>query len=576
MRVGDVVAGKYRLRRVLGTGGMGEVWSAVHAATDREFAIKFLHARVASPEGRARFSREAKASARINHPNIIDVFDVGEMDDGSLYLVMELLDGMPLSDALYAVPPLTVQDFLSIMLDSARALVAAHGAGIVHRDIKPANIFLHRDRSTGLAYAKLLDFGISKFSANEDSIATKTGSILGSPRYMSPEQARSAADADQRADLWAMGVILFEGLTGLWPHDGDSFSSLVIAIATTPPREIDTLVPELPYELRAIVRDCLRPLQERLSSAQDLAARLERVLEDPTLASIPLPRPRAAPGSETKASTSGLRVRPATLTSGNLIASTSRSHPRPNAYTEPLPNFPSSPGYGYSGTSTTGRHAAIAAPIAPTDSISGIPSFGGIEEEETNTTRRMSLQKVAGQAAPAAAPPARADGLTESVSAMNLETVVMPGLDARPTGVPPLAAPQIAPPAPPPPSSSKLGLVAAALAVLAVGLGIAIVATLRTANTPAAAPPVADAPTASAAPSAAPAAPPETSAAPTAEASAAAATPPPEPASAAPSASAAAAAAEHTEPHATKHVVTHPAAPAQPKKPRIDALGSGL
>src|SRR5262249_35250612 len=156
--------------------------------------------------------REARASAKINHPNIIDVFDVGSLEDGSLYLVMELLDGMSLAEAFHAEPPLTAQAFVAILLEAARALAAAHAAGIIHRDIKPPNIFLHLDRSTRLASAKLLDFGVSKFTTNEDAFITKTGSVLGSPRYMSPEQTCSSAAADHRSDLWAMGVILFEGL----------------------------------------------------------------------------------------------------------------------------------------------------------------------------------------------------------------------------------------------------------------------------------------------------------------------------------------------------------------------------
>ncbi|HEX7603236.1 MAG TPA: serine/threonine-protein kinase, partial [Polyangiaceae bacterium] len=263
MKSGEIVANKYLLKALLGAGGMGEVWSAIHTSTDRDFAIKFMHAHVASPEMTARFAREAKASARINHPNIIDVFDVGQTEDGHLYLVMEMLDGVPLADAFYASPPLNVREFLALILDATKALAAAHSVGIFHRDVKPANIFLHRERGTGMSFAKVLDFGISKFSANDDSLATKTGSVLGSPRYMSPEQARSAAGADHRADIWALGVIMFEGLTGFWPHDGDSFSSLVIAIATSPPRDINVVVPNLPAGLRSLVRDCLAPMEQR-------------------------------------------------------------------------------------------------------------------------------------------------------------------------------------------------------------------------------------------------------------------------------------------------------------------------
>jgi eukaryotic-like serine/threonine-protein kinase len=314
MKAGQTIADRYRLEVRLGIGGMGEVWKATHAGTGREFAVKFMHAHAAtSPPARARFLRESRVSAKINHPNVIDIFDAGELDDGALYLVMELLDGISLGDAFHAAPPLEVQELLSVMLDTARALAAAHAVGVVHRDIKPANIFLHKDRATGLAAAKILDFGISKFGGNDDSHATATGAVLGSPRYMSPEQTRSAASVDHRADLWAMGVILFEGLMGTWPHEGDSFSSLVVAICTTPPTSIDLMVPDLPEPLRAVVRDCLKPVRERLASAGELAERLALVVQDPALAALPLPRPLHPP-SESVKTTTGVRVRPPLLT----------------------------------------------------------------------------------------------------------------------------------------------------------------------------------------------------------------------------------------------------------------------
>src|SRR5262249_48640070 len=160
-----------------------------HTGTGREFAIKMMHP-TASPTSRERFSREARASSKINHPSVIDVFDVGETDDGSLYMAMELLDGLTLDDVLHAGAPISCADFLNIMLDVVRALGAAHAVGIVHRDVKPANIFLHRDRSTGFYAPKVLDFGISKIAGGEG--VTRVGAVVGSPRYMSPEQTRSS------------------------------------------------------------------------------------------------------------------------------------------------------------------------------------------------------------------------------------------------------------------------------------------------------------------------------------------------------------------------------------------------
>jgi len=308
MKSGEVIQGKYRLDKRLGIGGMGEVWRATHTGTGREFAIKFMHAHVAvSAVARDRFAREARASAQINHPSIVDVFDVGEHEEGNLYLVMELLDGMLLVDALAGDPPLSVRDFLLVMQDVAEALAAAHAAGIVHRDIKPDNIFLHRDRASGTSVPKVLDFGIGKFAGGSSSNATATGTVLGSPRYMSPEQSRSASSVDGRSDLWACGVILFEALTGTWPHEGDSYSSLILTICTTSPASIDQMVPHLPEALRSIVRDCLKPIELRIAGAGELAARLAMVLEDPMLARIPVAHPLASSGPG--ASTVGLRFR---------------------------------------------------------------------------------------------------------------------------------------------------------------------------------------------------------------------------------------------------------------------------
>src|SRR5271156_715597 len=202
MEAGQTIAGKYRLNRMLGTGGMATVWSVTNVFTEREFAIKFMLPSVArTPEAARRFLLEAKVSARINHPNIIEVIDVGQTDEGALFLVMELLTGQSLDGAIHRQqPPMLVADFLAVMHDVAEALAAAHRSGVVHRDLKPTNVFLHRDRD-GLLSPKVLDFGVSKILEEEQSTAlTMLGSVIGSPRYMSPEQAMGAADIDGRTD----------------------------------------------------------------------------------------------------------------------------------------------------------------------------------------------------------------------------------------------------------------------------------------------------------------------------------------------------------------------------------------
>ncbi len=293
VKAGDLVASKYRLISRLGQGGMGAVWSAANVQTGKEFAIKFLHPMIASSsdDARSRFLQEAKASARVNHPNIIDIFDVGETEDNALFLVMELLEGLSLQDAMRAEPAFSVRELLIVLAGAAMALGAAHGAGIIHRDVKPPNIFLARDRNSAFVRTKLLDFGVSKVAIDNDGIATHTGSMLGSPRYMAPEQAVNASQADARADLWSLGVILFEGITGVFPHEGDNSNAIVIAIAMQPPRPIASVAPHLPLPLRELIDDCLKPKDQRLKSAQEFVDRVIAILQQYDLSEMPLARP---------------------------------------------------------------------------------------------------------------------------------------------------------------------------------------------------------------------------------------------------------------------------------------------
>src|SRR5215472_2448253 len=259
MDAGSTIAGKYRLNRLLGTGGMATVWSATNVFTEREFAIKFMLPQVArTPEAARRFLLEAKVSARINHPNIIEVIDVGQAEDASLFLVMELLTAVSLDVAVRRQkPPMRVGEFLVLMKDVAVALAAAHRSGVIHRDLKPTNIFLHKDRD-GRVVPKLLDFGVSKILEEENNTAlTVVGTVLGSPLYMSPEQAMGAEGIDGRTDVFAFGAILFEALSGQRAFDGPNFNALIVTIATSEPKRIDDVAPHLPEALRTLIRQCL-------------------------------------------------------------------------------------------------------------------------------------------------------------------------------------------------------------------------------------------------------------------------------------------------------------------------------
>lgn len=290
---GTLVAGKYRLSHLLGRGGMAEVWAATNVFTERRFAIKFLLPHVArTDEAKRRFMLEAKASSRIDHPNVIEVIDVGQAEDGALFLVMELLVGMPLDVALAAKTPMSAYELGLIMLDVARALGAAHARGIVHRDLKPSNVFLHRGRGGAEpVLPKVLDFGVSKFA--EDASLTVEGAVLGSPMYMSPEQAMGAASIDGRTDVFAFGAILFEALAGYRCFDAPNFNALLVTIATRQPTSIDVAAPDVPEPLRALVRGCLETdPARRIARFDDVEARLRAVLPLLSGSGMRLPTPR--------------------------------------------------------------------------------------------------------------------------------------------------------------------------------------------------------------------------------------------------------------------------------------------
>jgi serine/threonine protein kinase len=319
METGQTIAGKYRLNRLLGTGGMASVWSATNVFTERDFAIKFMLPHVArTPEAAHRLLLEAKVSARINHPNIIEVIDVGQAEDGSLFLVMELLTGASLDVAIRRQRhPMAVYEFIGFMRDVAVALAAAHRSGVIHRDLKPTNVFLHNDRDGRLA-PKVLDFGVSKILEEEQNTAlTIAGTVLGSPHYMSPEQAMGAAGIDGRTDVFAFGGILFEALTGRRAYDAPNFNALIVTIATKDPQRIDDLAPELPEALRSLVRDCLvTDKQQRLASFDLIVERLTAMLPELErsglrLPSLSAPEPSVAMRHSTPASS--IRPQDATL-----------------------------------------------------------------------------------------------------------------------------------------------------------------------------------------------------------------------------------------------------------------------
>ena len=275
---GLLISGKYRLLRLLGAGGMGSVWAARNELTDRDFAIKFLLPSLAqNKEALHRFFHEARACGQIKHPAVVDVYDMGQAEDASPYLVMELLEGEGFDQRLARSGTFRPGEAAAWLAFISRGLEEAHVRGLVHRDLKPGNIFFALD-DRGDVIPKVLDFGVSKATApgNGDFVKTTTGAVLGSPAYMSPEQAKGEADIDGRSDVWSLGVILYETLTGSVPFDAPNYNALMLSIITKPHKSAIDEAPGVPIELSKIIDRCLtKERGQRIGTARELAELLE-------------------------------------------------------------------------------------------------------------------------------------------------------------------------------------------------------------------------------------------------------------------------------------------------------------
>lgn len=250
IRPGGLVAGKYRIDSMLGEGGMGTVWAATHVELNQRVALKLISSELSrSPDLLARFRAEAKAAAQLSSRYVVRMYDSGVTEDGRPYIAMEFLTGESLEDRLTRVGALPLGTTVRIVSQVCRALKVAHAQGIIHRDLKPANIFL---ATTGddEEVAKVLDFGIAKILDHErDHGATATGIILGTPLYMSPEQARALKTLDHRTDLYSLGMVTYRMLVGDPPFQGESFGDLVFSICTKPLPSMHAQVPTLPPSL---------------------------------------------------------------------------------------------------------------------------------------------------------------------------------------------------------------------------------------------------------------------------------------------------------------------------------------
>lgn len=278
---GDVLADKYVVEAVLGMGGMGVVVAARHRLLGGRVALKFVlpHLSTAGSVVK-RFLKEAKAATRITSEHVARVSDVGMLESGAPYMVMEYLEGQDLAELLKTNGPLPVETAVDYLMQALQAIAEAHAQGIVHRDLKPSNLFLTQ-RADGTPLVKVLDFGIAKALTNDDptthteSELTKTQGTLGSPLYMSPEQIRSSRRVDERTDIWSCGVMLYELVSGRRPFEEETSTGLLAAIVSDPPRSLRADRPDAPERLEHIVAACLEKDRERrVQNAGDLAASL--------------------------------------------------------------------------------------------------------------------------------------------------------------------------------------------------------------------------------------------------------------------------------------------------------------
>ncbi len=273
--LGKLIQEKYRVVKKIGEGGMGAVYLGEHTLINRPVAIKCLHGQFARhPEIVARFQREAMAANAIRHQNIVEVTDLGRLDDGAIFMVLEYLEGRELTDLIEADGALPLGRVVHILKQVCSGLAVAHDKGIIHRDLKPENIYLI-ERGDDPDFVKVLDFGIAKFRESLGDAITRTGTAMGTPYYMAPEQVKGAKDIDHRADIYSLGVILFHALTGKFPFFEDSFPMLVMKICTTEAPKIRTLRSDLPVGLEELVARMLaKEPSDRPGSCAEVAEAL--------------------------------------------------------------------------------------------------------------------------------------------------------------------------------------------------------------------------------------------------------------------------------------------------------------
>ncbi len=388
-REGEVLDGKYKILRKLGEGGMGAVYAGENARVKRMVAIKILHAGASqSAEMADRFEREAQAAGQIGNDHIVEVYDQGITEAGERYMVMEYLDGEPLRTRIKRLGRLPPRDIALFVAQMLEGLDAAHRAGIIHRDLKPDNVFLCREKAGQKDFVKLLDFGISKFSqaaGGEGGSMTRTGTVMGSPNYMSPEHVRASNEVDAQSDLYSVGVMLFEGLTGTVPRRAPTFAELLFKIVYEPMPDPRTRVPELPPGIVDIVMKACAPQKEhRYGSALELRQALLSFVSGelngaPTGGGFGHPSQQGDEGQATIALSPGMAT--AALSAGGLAPNlTPTSHPSFSG-SHPGGGFSASqPSLGGASRPSFGGPVTGATSQPSWSSASGAPSHPGFSQ----------------------------------------------------------------------------------------------------------------------------------------------------------------------------------------------------
>ncbi|MDX2052366.1 MAG: protein kinase [Polyangiaceae bacterium] len=447
LQEGDLVQGKYRVVRIIGEGGMGAVFEGENIRINRRVAIKVLHAALASnKEVVQRFEREAQAAGRIGNDHILEVLDLGDLPDGDFFMVMEYLEGEPLSDRIRRLGRMSPEQVAPLMAQVLTGLQAAHTAGIIHRDLKPDNIFVLKEKAGQKDFVKIIDFGISKFQPlGGEMKMTRTGSVMGTPYYMSPEQASGSSEADHRSDVYAVGVMMYEAVTGKVPFEASTFNQLLFKIVLDEVPKPETIVPDLDPGFASLIHKAMA--RDKEARFQDCTSLRNAILEwQRTGAAVSVPPPGGVeghlPGKAREAFGSQTDVMPAATPPGGARLGTGS---QPSVVVAQEGNMSSTTGAGTWSTEESiqipkkGGAGLLYAGIAAGVLIVGGGAFFALSggKQPDAAAAAASAQAAASQA-PAAQPPAKPVEAPPPVAQPTVEPVaVEPAKTAEPPKVEP-------------------------------------------------------------------------------------------------------------------------------------------